>query len=80
MLLAIVIGYLLNSNRLDRKEHRVERQEWDTRFKDLRSTHREDIKELSDRVAALEKQLQDETLRANRAEAKVEALMNGRGI
>lgn len=85
-LLAIVIGYLLNANRADRKEHRAERQEWDARFKAQQESHAAELKELRERVERLEqelrereKELRSETLRADRAEARVEALTGGTG-
>lgn len=78
-MLALVILYLLNSNRLDRKEHRVERQEWDARFKAQAESHAQEIRELRERVAALETELRGETLRAERAVARLEALNGGTG-
>jgi uncharacterized protein YlxW (UPF0749 family) len=78
-LLAIVVGYLLNSNRQDRKEHRAERQEWDARFKAQQETHSAEIRDLRDRVDKLETSLRSETLRADRATAQLEALTGGRG-
>jgi Skp family chaperone for outer membrane proteins len=90
VLLAIVIGYLLNANRADRKEHRAERIEWDARFKakreahaaelkELKATYAADLKDLRDRVERLEQRLHDETLRADRAEARLTALTGGTG-
>jgi predicted nucleic acid-binding Zn-ribbon protein len=85
-LLAIVIGYLLNANRQDRKEHRTERQEWDARFKAQQESHARDMKDLRGRLDTLEeearqreRELRDETLRADRAEARLIALSGGTG-
>lgn len=85
-LLAIVIGYLLNANRQDRKEHRTERQEWDARFKGQQESHALDMKDLRGRLDTLEnelrqreRELRDETLRADRAEARLTALTGGTG-
>ena len=78
-LLAIVIGYLLNANRQDRKEHRAERQEWDARFKAQQDQHAADVKDLRERMDRLEKDLRNETLRADRAEARAAALTGGTG-
>lgn len=85
-LLAIVIGYLLNANRADRKEHRAERQEWDARFKAQQQSHAEDMKDLRGRLDTLEEELRErerelrsETLRADRAEARLTALTGGTG-
>lgn len=79
-MLAVVIGYLLNANRIDRKEHRVERQEWDARFKaqqerfDQESeAHDRQLSELRDRLDDLEKELRSERLRADRAETQLAA-------
>lgn len=85
-LLAIVIGYLLNANRADRKEHRAERQEWDSRFKAQQESHATELKEVRERLDRLEqelrereKELRSETLRADRAEARLTALTGGTG-
>lgn len=78
-LLAIVIGYLLNANRLDRKEHRTERQEWDARFKAQQESHAAEMKDIRERVDKLETDLRSERLRADRAQARVEALTGGAG-
>lgn len=75
----MVILYLLNANRADRKEHRAERQEWDARFKAQQEEHAKDVKELRERVTNLEQELRSETLRADRATARVEALTERRG-
>jgi hypothetical protein len=77
-LLAFVILYLLNANRADRKEHRIERQEWDARFKAQQEQHAADVRDLRERVAKLETELRDETLRADRAETKLDALTGGK--
>jgi predicted nucleic acid-binding Zn-ribbon protein len=86
VLLATVIGYLLNANRTDRKEHRAERQEWDARFKAQQESHATDMKELRTRLETLEeelrqrdRELRSETLRADRAEARLTALTGGTG-
>lgn len=85
-LLAIVIGYLLNANRADRKEHRAERQEWDARFKAQKEAHDQDMRDLRGRLDTLEEELRErerelrsETLRADRAEARLTALTGGTG-
>lgn len=77
--LVIIIGYLLNANRQDRKEHRAERQEWDARLKAQRDEHDKQIADLRQRVTALEKEVRDETLRADRATQQLEALNGGSG-
>lgn len=86
VLLATVIGYLLNANRTDRKEHRAERQEWDERFKAQQKSHSDEMKEVRERLDKLEQELRErerelrsETLRADRAEARVAALAGGTG-
>jgi hypothetical protein len=73
VLLAIVIGYLLNANRQDRKEHRAERQEWDVRFKAQQDRHDKELAELRGRLDQLEGELRSETLRANQAVAQLAA-------
>ena len=80
VLLAVVIGYLLNANRQDRKEHRSDRQEWDTRFKAQQEAHDRQLTELRKRLDRLETELRDERLRADRATARLEALTGGAGL
>jgi hypothetical protein len=77
LLLASVILYLLNANRADRVEHRKERQEWDQRYRDLDTTASEKIRALDAQVDQLEKELRTQTLRADRAEAKLEGHAEG---
>jgi hypothetical protein len=73
VLLAMIIGYLLNANRQDRKEHRAERQEWDVRFKAQQDRHDEQMKSLQGRLDKLEDELRDARLRADRAETRLVA-------
>lgn len=73
LLLASVILYLLNANRADRVEHRKERQEWDQRFRELDTSASEKIRALDAEVDRLEREVRTQTLRADRAEAKLEA-------
>lgn len=73
VLLAIVIGYLLNANRQDRKEHRADRLEWDSRFKAQQDRHDEQLKALQGRLDKLEDDLRGERLRADRAESRLVA-------
>lgn len=72
-MLAVVIGYLLNANRADRKEHRAERQEWDVRFKAQQESHDKAMSELRSRFDSLEQELRSERLRADRAETRLAA-------
>lgn len=73
VLLAVVIGYLLNANRQDRKEHRADRLEWDTRFKGQQDRHDEQLKALQGRLDKLEDDLRDARLRADLAETRLAA-------
>ena len=79
VLLAAVIGYLLNANRQDRKEHRSDRQEWDARFKAQQERHDQQMTVLQGRLDKLEEDLRGERLRADRAESRLVAagLMGG---
>lgn len=81
VLLAVVIGYLLNANRADRKEHRTERQEWDARFKAQQEGHDTQIGELRVRLDKLEMELRSERIRADLAETRLAAagFMGGAG-
>jgi len=82
--LAAVILYLLNANRADRVEHRRDRGEWDTRFREMRAEyekeisalqtrHDTEVRELRTRIDTLEAAKNSETRRADRAEATLEA-------
>lgn len=73
MLLAVVILYLLNANRQDRKEHRNDRKEWDARFKAQQESHDKQMKALQGRLDKLEEDLRGERLRADRATARLTA-------
>lgn len=84
LLLATVIGYLLNSNRQDRAQHREERQDLRTQIKDLDERHTMKIAKLEARIAALESELESERrnvlteqLRAERAEHRLELRRGG---
>lgn len=72
-LLVIVIGYFLNANRADRKEHRAERLEWDARFKAQQETHDKQMGELRARLDKLEAELRSERIRADQAESRLAA-------
>lgn len=78
-MLAVVIGYLLNANRQDRKEHRAERQEWDVRFKAQQERHDQELKELRTRLDQLENELRSERMRADQAVARLAAVGHAEG-
>jgi hypothetical protein len=82
VLLAIVIGYLLNANRQDRKEHRADRLEWDARFKAQQERHDQQMQGVQGRLDKLEEELRGERLRADKAEGRLAAagLTGGAGI
>jgi len=67
--LAIVILYLLNSNRQDRAERRKEREEDRVALAAMRAEHGEQLAVLRSRVDHLEKELDDERQQRYAAEA-----------
>lgn len=71
--LAVVIVYLLNSNRLDRAERRLERDEDRKAMASLRTDHDAQLASLRERLDALEKEVDDERRRRLDAEDKAAA-------
>lgn len=79
VLLATVIGYLLNSNRQDRQQHQEANKELRGELKDLETRYELRLAKLDERVKYLETELETERkalaaseLRALRLELRIE--------
>lgn len=84
VLLATVIGYLLNSNRQDRQQYRNEVQGFETRIEKLETKHANQIEKLETRIDNLEKEVDTERtarqaaeFQARQAEHRLELLRGG---
>lgn len=71
--LAIVIVYLLNSNRLDRAERRMERDEDRKAMAAMRTDYDEQLKEMRARLDTLEREVDEERRLRLEAEARAAA-------
>jgi outer membrane murein-binding lipoprotein Lpp len=68
LLLATVIGYLLNSNRQDRQQYRSEVKDFATQIEKLETKHAEKIKTMETRIDNLEREVDTERAARQRAE------------